>query len=127
MPRAKNLVSSPSRARGFLSLARENLCSSATTDTDFLRGHRRDERRRTAPLFSRLQMFKKCMVNTTAEVLSELQDSDATVSTLIRQWNESASSLFLDRHFRHHGHPSTGRHHSQNGTELATFKDDIRL
>ena len=35
MPRAKNLVSSPSRATGFQSRARENLCSSATTDTDF--------------------------------------------------------------------------------------------
>jgi hypothetical protein len=78
-------------------------------------------KRRTAPLLDFVQMFQKCAVYAAAEVMSQLQNSHATVSTLITQWNESATLPFFDRHFGHYGHSTAGRYHRQNRGELAAL------
>jgi hypothetical protein len=74
------------------------------------------------------QMFQKCPVYTTAEVLPELEDSHATVGTLIRQWNESAFSRFFDRHFRHDRQATSSRCAIRSWIEICnmTFGKDPR-
>ncbi len=103
------------------------LCAAMFPPTRALHGNACGLKRRTAPLLDFVQMFQKCAVYAAAEVMSQLQNSHATVSILITQWNESATLPFFDRHFRHYGHSTAGRYHRQNRGELAALKNDVGL
>ena len=72
-------------------------------------------------------MLHKCAVHTAAEVLFQLDNPNATVRTVIREGQESASFSLLDSHFRHYRYSCPGRHHSQDGSELTALKNYIRL
>jgi hypothetical protein len=73
------------------------------------------------------RMFQKCAVDAAAEVMSQLHNSDAAVSTVITKGNESAPFLLLDRHLRHYRNSAAGCDHRQNDGDLAALKNDIRL
>src|SRR5712671_4765372 len=72
-------------------------------------------------------MLHKCAVYAAAEMLFQLDNSNATVRTLVRERQKSAPFSLLDRHFGHHRYSRPSRHHRQDGSELTALNNYIRL